>query len=217
MPSPSPERVQLLRKRLAGLAGYVTDVRGSAARPRAHTTQRGESAARAVEAVTTVAAPRKVPRRFRTSTERGRLAGARLQEAEEAIKFEIMRWRPELMSLWHRVRVAMYRRSKRSIIPGTRNRRLSPFEAFQEYVEESGENETNALREELAANYERGFAAEEAEAYKRAARDRGEEAPSENYRPGGRGWTAEQWAAAARRAEELIGPGSYTAPASYAA
>lgn len=141
-------------------------------------------------------APHRVARRFRTTTERGRRAGERLQEAEEAIKFEITRWRPELLPLWNRVRVAMYRTSKASIIPGTHTRRLSPFEAFMEYVEEVGENEVNELREELAAQHEDQFAAEQAAFYKQAARDRGEAAPSEDFRPGAGAWTPDEWAAA---------------------
>ena len=57
-------------------------------------------------------------------SERKRLAGLRMREVEDRIVAEIEAWRPELVKVWPRVRLDIYRRAKAS------DGRLGPFDAL---------------------------------------------------------------------------------------
>lgn len=132
--------------------------------------------------------PRRPDRRFRASTERGRLAAARLHEIDDQVIYEIEKWRPELVPVYHRYRVAVMRDAKRRRQGQARfyqqGTAASIFEAFQHYVHEHEEGiaaERFAGGDGEAAAYYERVARAEAEAAKRAARARGEEAPSEDF------------------------------------
>lgn len=133
-------------------------------------------------------AKKKIPRRFRGTTERGRLAGARLQERDAEVVGNIDGWRPELVAVWPKLRVEAYRRAKvmRAKTPGRRiGLAHSVFEAFQHLVHENEEALVGLLQERADRDVEEMIVRhleEEMRASKEEARARGEDVPSEDFR-----------------------------------
>jgi hypothetical protein len=135
-----------------------------------------------------VAPRKKVPRRFRGTTERGRLAGARLQERDDEVIRNIEGWRPDLVAAWPRLRVAAYQRAKQ-MRAKTADWRIgvahSAFEAFQEIVHENEDEILASLQDRAEREVDAMVLSHleaEARAAKEQARARGEEAPSEDFR-----------------------------------
>jgi hypothetical protein len=131
---------------------------------------------------------RKVPRRFRGTTERGRLAGARLQERDDEVLRNIEGWRPDLMAAWPQLRVEAYRRAKvmrAKAAPRRVGLTHSVFEAFQQLVHENEDAVLVSIQDRAERDAEEMILRHleaEMRAAKEVARARGEEAPSEDFR-----------------------------------
>lgn len=188
---PSARRERRLEHALAQLAA-PEDPRARLHRALARVSDPRARLHRALAAALTLtehepAPPKKIPRRFRGSTERGRLAGARLQERDDEILHNIEGWRPDLVPVWPKLRVEAYRRAK--VMRARAQRRVglthSVFEAFQQLVHESEDAILASLQDRAERDVDdmilRHLEAE-MRAAKAEARARGEEAPSEDFR-----------------------------------
>lgn len=79
-------------------------------------------------------------RKFGRQRSKGRVTGAeRRQEIDEAVENDIRAWRPELVPLWRSMRVGFANRPN-----------LTRFEAFQQWVHDTGEETITALLSDQA-------------------------------------------------------------------
>ena len=212
--TPSASRRELLRERLRLVATAPAVVPAPRDRLREHL--RARLAASAPTDFEAEAFKRTVKRR-RAPSEARRLAGQRLREWEERIVSDIEAWRPELVSIWPRIRqdvFAIVRKAKqRHGSPIGFSAWISPLEAVQHYLHENEAHVAELLAERGDEQPDEAYAAH-LEQLKCEARGRGEDVLSSDFRVeleqrrrGRNRWEIPQWMLDAP-------PGSVALPAS---